>query len=300
MARQRHDGLHRAFAEGPGAHHDCPVMILQGTGHDLRGRGRAAIDQDHHRPAVGQIATSGIEALNAVGPPTAGRHDLTAIEEGIGGGDRLLEQAAWIVAQIEHQALHALAELALQRVDGAAQLGLGLLIERGDPDIADIALSVGTHRRDGDHRARHADIERIVPAGAAQGQRDQRVDRPPHLLDRLGQAHAHHRLAVDVGDHVAGLDASPERRRVVDRRNDLDQAVLHRDLDAQPAELALGLDLHVAIALGVEIARMWIKGGEHAVDRGLDQRLVGHLLDIFAAHAFEHVAEQLELPEGVR
>ena len=104
-----------------------------------------------------------------------------------------------------------------------------------------------------------------------------------------------HRLAVDLGDEVAGLDPGPGGRRVVDRRDDLDQAVLHGDLDAEAAELAPGLHLHVAVLLGVEIARMRIERGQHAVDRRLDQRLVADLLDIFGADPLEDVAEQLEL-----
>ena len=38
--------------------------------------------------------------------------------------------------------------------------------------------------------------------------------------------------------------------RIVDRRDDLDQPVLHRDLDAEAAELAARLDLHVAEVFG--------------------------------------------------
>ena len=97
-----------------------------------------------------------------------------------------------------------------------------------------------------------------------------------------------------------GCDPGLGGRRVVDRRDDLDQAVLHRDLDAEAAELAAGLHLHVAVFLGVEIARMRVERGQHAVDRRLDQLLVADLLDIFGAHPLEHVAEQLELPERVR
>ena len=88
--------------------------------------------------------------------------------------------------------------------------------------------------------------------------------------------------------------------RVVDRRHDLDQAVFHRDFDAEPAELAAGLHLHVAEALGVHVARMRIEAGQHAVDRGFDQLGVVRLLDIVGAHALEHVAEQIELAVGVR
>ena len=89
------------------------------------------------------------------------------------------------------------------------------------------------------------------------------------------------------------------RRRVVDRRHDLDQAVLHRDLDAEAAELAAGLHLHFLEALGVHVARMRIERSEHAVDGGLDQLLFIRRLDIVGAHAVEHVAEQIELLVGI-
>ncbi len=78
------------------------------------------------------------------------------------------------------------------------------------------------------------------------------------------------------------------------------EAVFHRDLDAEAAELAAGLHLHVAEALGIHVARMRIEAGQHAGDRGLDQLAVVGLLDIVAAHALEHVAEQIELAIGVR
>jgi hypothetical protein len=78
-------------------------------------------------------------------------------------------------------------------------------------------------------------------------------------LDGFRQAHAKHRLAVDVSDDVARLDAGAMGRRVVDRGDHLDQAVFHRHLDAKPAELALGLHLHVAVLLGVEVAGMRVE-----------------------------------------
>ena len=79
----------------------------------------------------------------------------------------------------------------------------------------------------------------------------------------------------------------------------LTSAVLHRDLDAEAAELALHLHLHVAEVLGVHVARMRIERGQHAVDRRLDELLVGDLLDIIGAHPLEHLAEQIELAVGV-
>ena len=92
-----------------------------------------------------------------------------------------------------------------------------------------------------------------------------------------------------------GTDAGLGGRRVVDRRHHLDDAVLHGDFDAEAAELALGLDLHVLVGLGVHVARMRVERGQHAVDGVLDQRLLVDRLDIVAPHALEHVAEQIEL-----
>src|SRR5262249_16002070 len=82
-------------------------------------------------------------------------------------------------------------------------------------------------------------------------------------------------------------------------RDDLDQAVFHRDLDAETAELAARLHLHVAERLRLHVTRMRIEAGEHAVDRGFDQLGVVGLFNVVGANALEHIAEQIELPVGV-
>ena len=123
---------------------------------------------------------------------------------------------------------------------------------------------------------------------------------PAHLLDRLVQGQALHLLAVELRDDVVRHDAGFRGGRLVDRRDDLDEAVFHRDLDAEPAELALGLHLHVAEVLRVHVARMRVEPVEHPVDRLLDQLRIVGLLDVVGAHALEHVAEQIELAVGVR
>ena len=111
-ARQRDDGLHRAFAERARAHDGRALMILQGAGNDLGGRGRAAIDQHDDRLAVDEVAAACVVALDVVGPAAAGGDDLAAIQERVANRDRLIEQAARIVAQIEHIADELLAALA--------------------------------------------------------------------------------------------------------------------------------------------------------------------------------------------
>ena len=177
----------------------------------------------------------------------------------------------------------------------------GLLVEGGDADIGDVvAFDARAHRADADVVAHQRDVDRIVLALADDLQLDLGVDRPAHLLDGLVEGEALHGFVVEIGDDVVGHDAGLRRRRVVDRRDHLDQAVFHRDFDAEAAELAAGLHLHVAEALGVHVARMRIEAGQHAADRGFDQLAVVGLLDIVAAHPLEHVAEQIELAIGVR
>src|SRR3954453_22714629 len=85
------------------------------------------------------------------------------------------------------------------------------------------------------------------------------VLRPAHFLDRLVEREPLHRLVVEVRDDVVGHDAGLGGRRLVDRGDDLDQAVLHGHLDAEAAELAAGLHLYVAEALGIHVARMRIE-----------------------------------------
>ncbi len=177
----------------------------------------------------------------------------------------------------------------------------GLLGELGDADIADVAvLDMRAHRLNLDDVADDLEVERR-PSSAPRMIFSVTAELigAAHLVDRLVERQALHALAVDADDDVAGLDAGLGRRRVVDRRDDLDHAVLLGHLDAEAAELALGLHLHVAIGLGVHVARMRIERGQHAVDRGLDQLGFVGLLDVVGADLLEHVAEQIELTIGV-
>ena len=120
------------------------------------------------------------------------------------------------------------------------------------------------HRADADVVAHQRDVDRIVLALADDLEADLGVDRSAHLLDRLIEGETLHGFVVEIGDDVVGHDAGLRRRGVVDRRDHLDQAVFHRDLDAEPAEFTAGLHLHVAEALRIHVAGMRIEAGQHA------------------------------------
>ena len=233
------------------------------------------------------------------GTARPGGYDLAALQEVIDHLDRLFQQPARVVAQIEHQALHLAVDFGAELLHRPFDPAQRLLAEGDDADIADIPFGARPHGLDLDHRAGDGDLERLA-VGAAHGEQDVGVGRTAHALDGLGEREPQHRFVVEMGDQVAGLQARAMGRRVVDRRDHLDEPVLHRDLDPEPADLAAALDLHFAEILGVQVARMRVERGQHAVDRGLDQLFVAHIRDIVRAHPFEHVAEQVEQAVGLR
>src|ERR1700704_4022757 len=299
---ERNDGLHRALAERAGADDGRALLVLQGAGHDLGGRSRAAVDQDDQRLALGEVAGARVEALGLLRVAAAGRYDLAALQEGVGDRDRLIQQPARIVAQIDDIALELLGRNLRRDVgDRLLEAVGGLLVERRDADVTDVfALDLRAHRAHPDDVAHDRHLERLVEALAHDLEADLGVDLAAHLFDGLIEGEALDGFVVEMGDDVAGANARLGGRSLVDRRHDLDQALFLRDLDAQPAELAARLDLPVAEALRVHVARMRIEPVEHPVDGRLDQLGVVRLFDIVRAHPFEDVAEQTELAVGIR
>ena len=176
-----------------------------------------------------------------------------------------------------------------------------LLVEGRDLDVGDVvALVVGLDGVDADDVAHDLHVEGLVVALAHDRQRDRRVDGAAHLLDRLLERQADDLLVVEVGDEVVGLQAGLGGGRVVDGGDDLDDAVLHRDLDAEAAELAARLHLHVAVVLGAQVGGVRVERRQHAVDGRLDQHRVVGLLDVVGPHPLQHVAEQVELAVELR
>ena len=276
-------------------------MVLERAGDDLGGARGAAVDQHDQRLAADLVAGPGIEPRDVLRVTAARRDDLAAIEEGVGHADRLIQQAARVEPQVENIALElVLGDLRGNRLDRRLQVVEGLLGEGGDLQVTDIVLGAEAHRANLDDVADDGDLQRLLGAFTQDGQLDRRVDHAAHLVDRLAQRKPADLLAVDLGDQVSGKNAGAGGRGLVDRRDDLDQLVLHRDLDAEAAELSLGLDAHVLRGLGIEIGRMRIERRQHPVDGAFDQRLLLGRRHILRAHTLEDVAEDRELLVGFR
>ena len=69
--------------------------------------------------------------------------------------------------------------------------------------------------------------------------------------------------------------------------------ILHRNLDTEPAELAMGRLLHLTPDFVIHVPRMRIEGGDHAADRCLDQLGVVRLFNVIGPYTLEHVAGEL-------
>src|SRR5215204_7058843 len=183
-------------------------MVLQRAGHDFRSRGGAAVDQYDDRLTLDQVPGAGAEALGFFGVAAARRDDLAPLQERVRYRDRLIEQTARIVAQIDDEALQLVRrDLGLQIGDRLLQVLGGLLVDLGDADVADVVLRPRAHGPHADDVARDRYLDRLVLALAHDGELDLSGYRAAHLLDRLVQGETLHVLFVDLGDDVVGHDA---------------------------------------------------------------------------------------------
>jgi hypothetical protein len=105
--------------------------------------------------------------LSVIGTASARRDDLAALDEGARDGDRLIEQPARIVAQVDDEADQLVAGLLLQVLDRVLEPGVSLLVEAGDADVADIVpLEMRLDRLDLDDGPGEDDVERVAALAA--------------------------------------------------------------------------------------------------------------------------------------
>ena len=273
-------------------------MVFQCTGDDFRGRGRTGIDQDHHRQAAGDIARLGIDMRSAIDVAATRRDNLALFKEGVGHRHGLGQKTARIVAKIEDNALQIIALFAEEIIDRIHQPGRCLFREGGDPDISDAVEDFRPDRPDLDEIANNGDIERLLLA-ALYLDCHFRANLAAQPFHRLGQLHADDGFIINGNQVILGLQASVRGWRVIDRRDDLDHALFHCDLDTKAAKASFCLLLHFREVLGIEEGRMRVERGQHAGDRRLDKFAVLDLVDIALADTLEDVTEQPELTIGI-
>ena len=231
--------LHRALAERGLADDEAAAVVLDRAGEDLRGRGRAAVDQ-HRQRALPRDARVVVAVDHHPATGFAHLHHRAAVDEQAGELDRLVQRAAAVVAQVQHHAIDLVgAQPGQQLADVAGGGGIVVLVQAP-------AFEVLVEARQLDH----ADTLGRGPVVGGDGD-DFRLRRLVFQADLV--AHQHHAvgLAVQAGlgrDHVqadlGALGAADLGDDVVDAPAD---HVFHR------AAVALA-DADHAIA-GLELAR---------------------------------------------
>src|SRR3989442_586178 len=156
----------------------------------------------------------------------------------------------------------------------------------------------GAHRLHPDLLARDVEVLGLGPALTDHGDRHLGTGLAAHPLDGVRELHVLGREAVDLDDPVARLEPRAVRGRPLDRRDDRQDVVLQRDLDAEAAEAPRRFHLHLAVALGVEEGAVRVEAAQRALDRAVDEVLQRGLVDVLGLDDREHLREQPELLVG--
>jgi hypothetical protein len=264
-----------AIAKGSFAHDQRTVVILQRTGDDLgSGSGIAIHDDDDGISRGAFFAVRGAVDLVRKRPATLRDHDLALLQQFVRDIHRLVQQAAWVAAEVDHETVQ-IAVRGAELVERIAEFPASRL--RAEVDNVDVADARLEHEGEVDGRVRNGIAnqikgERSVLALASHhhadvgpfGSFEQACDR--------SRVHSVGRLAVNRHDHVAGTDACLERRRSFKRGqdNDVQHSVLVRlrlDRHADAVVVAVLIFAHLGEGFGIVEVRMGVEDVKHAGNR---------------------------------
>ena len=110
-----------------------------------------------------------------------------------------------------------------------------------------------------------------------------------NLPDRVHEGHVLGGLAVDFEDEVARLQSGLERRGVFDGRDNDEASLVEAYFDADAAEFACGVDLHVLVIGRGEVGGVGVQLFNHTLDGVVDEVLAGHGLDVITLNHVKHL-----------
>ncbi len=226
--------------------------------------------------------------------------------------DRLVEEAAGIVAQVNDEPLEArlfhLANRALQFIGG-------FLAELAEFHIADLvlvervfALAVDVpDTGDLDDVPGELDFLLLLIGGAEDGDGDIGAGLAAQAADGVVEVELLGGLAVDLDNAVAGSEAGLAGGRELHGLRDGEDHALAGTVgadaqdDAHAAERTLGVLAHVVVFAGLHELAVRVQRADHALERGVDELLVGDLsaIDVVLPDGFQHAGEQLNVLVGV-
>src|SRR4030042_1930926 len=133
---QRKDRLDRALSEALRSNDNAPLVILNGSSHDLGSARTSTIDEDNQRIIRKGPLGMGVEFHLLLVSSSLHGNNKTRCDEAIRNLDRLIEKASRVIPQIQKQSLQRAFALCLQRFYGLFEIAVCLLLDLGEPDIA--------------------------------------------------------------------------------------------------------------------------------------------------------------------
>ena len=209
--------------------------------------------------------------------------------------DRLAQQPAGVVAQVEDKALQV-----AEAVDGFGHFVAGGLLELGEMDVADAGTNL-VFQVDGGMRnlvANQVEDQRRSLAHAYRGHLDMGALGAFQSLGNLVGGPAVGGFAVDGGDDVAGVNAGAEGGRALVRRDDVDLVALLLDHHADAVIVAALIFAQPGVGLGIVKIGVRIEYPQHAGDGAVVDGRVGLVaidgLGVVLLHQRINVGERLQ------
>ena len=248
-------------------------MVLKCPRDDL-GRARGALVHQHdHRQPGPRLLSAGTIGLGRAGRPPLHFHDyFAAIQEQVGDGHALVEDATRVRPEIEDERPRA---LGLQIGDGLPQLlGRGFA-HGGDADVPDPGGQDHGffHEVHVDSGACYGEADRLWDPCPRYRQDDVRTGLSTHDVRGLLCAPAFGGCAVDLDDLIARCEAGPFARCVGERRHHRDPTVAGVYLNTHAAVVPRGAQVEFLDDLGAQIRGIRVvQAVEHPFD--------GHFIEI--------------------
>src|SRR5271157_3449909 len=292
---QWEDRLNRPLPKSPGSHNERPPCILKGPGHYLRSAGTSFIHQYYERPPV-VVVCMAVKPQLLVLFPSFRVPDESICDEPVRDVGWLDEKPPGIIPQVEQNALETALCRFLKLLDCCLHILACLLMELGDPDVAiRVVEQLERNAFDLDAASHYLELLGTAKPLPHDGQGDGLALPPSDMFQDIVGAHVSRGLAVDLHDFVSRLQACSERGCALQHLHCRREAVLDGEFNADPAELACQLRLLLPVLLRCEEGRMRIERTEHPLDRGVDQVLVGHTVDILLLHDVQYLGVRLEI-----
>src|SRR4030095_8005334 len=160
--------------------------------------------------------------------------------------DGLIQRAARIVPQIQHEPLHS---LALQRAQSLPEFLIRVLATLGEPDVSRLLVE---HERRGNRRnvnlvANDGQIDQLIEPAALQRTANRSSLRPTQLSPRIGAGPPLRLFAFNLRDDVAASQTFLIGWRAFEQRHDGDLAIDDGDRDAETVVPALLTLAHLRV-----------------------------------------------------